>query len=105
MKIKDIRAGMDGITVTGCLTKMGEKREVETRFGKALTVATLLEDDTGRIILNLWRDQIDLVKVGDIVRIENGFVRTFRDQLELNVGSRGKIIVLTTAEHTHSNWS
>ncbi|MDH5437449.1 MAG: hypothetical protein OEX76_00940 [Candidatus Bathyarchaeota archaeon] len=46
-------------------------------------------------MLNLWRRQIDLVKEGDLVRVENAFVRAYRNPLELNVGSRGKIVVLS----------
>lgn len=32
---------------------------------------------------------------GDYIRIEKGFVKSFRDQLELNVGSRGKIVIVS----------
>ena len=86
---------MDGITLTGQVVSISEKREVETRYGKAHVANAVLEDDTGKIVLNLWRSQIDLVKVGDLIKIENGFVRTFRQQLELNVGRKGRITVIS----------
>jgi len=85
---------MDGVNVTGRITRIGEGRFVETRYGRATVATAVLEDDTGSILLNLWRNQITQVKVGNIVRVENGFARVFRDQLELNVGSRGRIAVL-----------
>ena len=87
---------MDRVTVSGRLTYVGIKRIVKTRFGEAPVARAILEDDTGKIALNLWRGQIKLVKEGDVVRIENGFVRTYQDQLELNVGSRGKIVRIST---------
>ena len=59
---------------------------VETRFGPALYAQAILKDETGEIKLNLWRWQVELVKVGFRVRIENGFTKFG----ELNVGSRGK---------------
>ena len=96
MKIKQIRAGMDGVTVEGLVSYVGLKRIVKTRFGEAPVATAILEDDSGKISLNLWRNQIGLVKEGNVVRVENGFVRTFKDQIELNVGSRGKIIVIST---------
>lgn len=96
MKIGELRAGMDGVATTGRVAEIGEKTEVETRFGKSSLAVAVLEDETGHVRLNLWRWQIDLVKVGDIVRIENGFVRSFKDQLELNVGSRGRIFVVSS---------
>lgn len=95
IKVNQIRAGMDGVTVMGRISYMGLKRFVQTKYGEAPVVTAVLEDDSGKISLNLWRNQIDLVKEGDVVRVENGFVRTFKDQFELNVGSRGRITVLS----------
>ncbi|MEM3665683.1 MAG: OB-fold nucleic acid binding domain-containing protein [Candidatus Bathyarchaeia archaeon] len=99
MKISDLRAGMEGVNVTGRVVKITEETEVETRFGKSRLAVAMLSDDTGSIRLNLWRWQANLVKVGDILIIENGFVRSFKGQLELNVGSRGKIITVSRTKH------
>jgi replication factor A1 len=97
LKVKDLRPGMDGVTIRGRIVKISEKIEVETKFGKSFLAVALLADETGSIRLNLWRWQINLVKVVDIIRIENGFVRTFKDQLELNVGSKGKITLISNS--------
>jgi len=86
---------MDGATVTGRIARIGEKMEVETKFGKSYLAVALLEDETGNVRLNLWRGQIDLVRVGDVITVEHGFVRSFKDQIELNVGSRGKILLIS----------
>lgn len=80
--------------VSGKITYIGIKRIVKTRFGEAPVATAVLEDSSGKIALNLWRGQINMVKEGDTVRVEHGFVRAFKDQLELNVGSRGKLIVI-----------
>lgn len=61
LKINQIKAGIDRITLTGCVISVSEKKEVETRFGKAYVANADLEDDTGQIVLNLWKDQIDMV--------------------------------------------
>ena len=95
MKIRDLRAGIDGVTVEGWVVSVGEKKLVETRYGPAYVASAILEDETGRIVLNLWRRQIDLVRPGCLVRIENGFVRSYKGRLELNVGKRGRIVVLS----------
>jgi len=92
MKIADIKPGMNNVTVTGRIVNIGEKKLVTTRFGDAYVAQALLEDHTGKIILNLWRGQIEMVKIGDIVTVENGFVGGFKKQLELNVGSKGRIM-------------
>jgi len=95
LKINQIRSGMSGINVTGKIKDIGEKRLVSTRFGDAFVAKAILEDETGSIPLNLWRDQINMVKIGDTVKIENGFSKEFRGQTELSIGSRGKITVIS----------
>jgi ssDNA-binding replication factor A large subunit len=71
----------------------GEPKEVKTRFGLAKVCSAILEDETGSIRINLWREQADIVRVRDTILIKNAFVRVFNEQLELNVGSDGTISV------------
>jgi len=65
-----------------------------TKYREALVANAVDADETGEIILNLWRDQVNLVNPGYIIRIENAFARQFKDRIELNVGSRGRIVVV-----------
>ena len=67
-----------------------EPKTIDTRFGPALYSQAVLRDETGKIKLNLWRWQVSKVNVGGRIRIENGFTK-FE---ELNVGSRGRIVVI-----------
>ena len=100
MKISDLRAGMEGVSIIGRVVKILEEADVETRFGKSRLAVAMISDETGSIKLNLWRWQAELVKVGDTIRVENGFVRSFKGQLELNVGSKGKIVVVSRYHHS-----
>jgi replication factor A1 len=94
VKISEIKPGMRGLVVGGKVTLIGDIKSVETRFGPARVAQAVLEDETGRIILNLWRNQIDIVRTGDTVIVENAFVKVFGNQLELNVGRDGRITVI-----------
>ena len=94
MKIKDVRPGMENITLTVRVVSVSKPRRVMTRYGEALVANAVVADETGEIILNLWRGQVNIVKPGYIIRIENAFARQFKDRIELNVGSRGRIIVV-----------
>ena len=90
--------------VAGCITYIGIETIVRTRFGEATGDRASPADVTGKIALDTWRDQIDLVEEWDFVKVENGFVRTCRDQSELNVESRGKIVALSrSARKARSN--
>jgi replication factor A1 len=75
--------------------EIGDPREVVTRDGTTHRVATAtVTDDSGDIKMSLWDDHIDQVKVGDPIRIENGYSTSFRNETQLNVGRYGKLIIL-----------
>ena len=58
-------------------------------------VATaVISDGTGTIKLTLWGDQIAKVNINNTVKIENGYISTFRGEMQLNVGRYGKLSVL-----------
>ena len=94
MKIRDIESGMSGIELVARVVSVNEPRIIMTKYGSAELAKAKIEDDTGQITLNLWRDQVDMVKEGDLIKIEGAFAKSFRGEVELNVGRRGKITVL-----------
>ena len=95
LKIADIKQGQKGLVLTGKISKVSPPRDIQTRYGPARVATATLEDDSGAISLNLWRAQIELVKAGDLVRVENAFVNIFRENLELNLGADGRLTVLS----------
>jgi len=95
LKIKDIQAGMENIEVVGRITELSEKRRVQTRFGQADLATAVLKDETGSIAVNLWRQQIDSVNEGGVVRIINAFAKVYNDRLELSIGGDGQIISIS----------
>lgn len=78
-KIKDLRPGMRHVEVEGRVVH----KEIVARSPKLLAKA-LIRDDTGEITLNLWRDQVNQANVGDIIRISDGFVKTWNKKSELS---------------------
>ena len=94
VKIKDIEPGMENIEVVGRVTDISGKRRVSTRYGLADVAVAVLKDETGSIHLNLWRQQIDSVSDGKVVRIINAFARVYNDRLELNIGQSGQIVAV-----------
>ena len=97
MKIAELRDGMRGVDVEGKVDEKAIARTVRgRRRGEPLTVseATLM-DDTSSVVLVLWNEQIRQAKVGDQIRIENGYMKSFRGIRQLNVGRGGKLIILS----------
>ncbi len=95
MEIKDLRNGMKSVTVEGKVLEKGETREVHSRFGdKTFNVATaIISDETGTIKLTLWNEQINTVNVDDKVKVENGYITSFRGEIQLNIGRYGELTV------------
>lgn len=95
MKIKDLKDGMKGVEVEGKVVEKTGPREVISRYkDQVYRVANaVISDDTGNIKLTLWNDQIEQVNVNDNVKIEKGYITSFRGEIQLNVGKYGKLSV------------
>lgn len=96
MKIKELTNGLKRVNVEGKVLEKTATREVMSRYkNETLRVATaIISDDTGQIKLTLWNDQIEEVNENDTVKIENGYVTSFRGEIQLNVGKYGQLTVM-----------
>jgi replication factor A1 len=86
---------MKAVSVEAKVVEKSDPREVTSRFkNEALKVAdAMIADETGTIKLTLWNEQIDRVNVNNIVKVENGYVTSFRGAIQLNIGKYGKMTV------------
>jgi replication factor A1 len=87
---------MRRVDVEAKIVEKSETREVRSRSrDETYRVAdAVIQDDTGTIKLTLWNEQIDQVNIGDTIRIENGYIRSFRGEIQLNAGRYGTLNVL-----------
>jgi len=95
VKISALRDGMRSVNIVGRVLDISEIREVRSRYGNGtFRVATAtIGDETGTIKLTLWNEQIDKVNVDDTINIENGYVKSFRGEIQLNIGKYGRFNV------------
>jgi replication factor A1 len=95
MKINELKSAMSNVAIKAKVSELKEPREVMTKFGNSinLTEATL-EDDSGTIKLTLWGDQANGIEEGSEVEINGGFIKEFRDELQLTIGKRGSIKII-----------
>ena len=95
MKIRELRNGMKRVNVEAKVVEKSAPREVLSRFSDTMhKVATaVIADETGTIKLTLWNEQIDRVNVNDTVKVENGYITSFKGEIQLNVGKYGKLVV------------
>jgi replication factor A1 len=86
---------MKRVTVEANVMEKGEPREVRSRYkDETYQVAdAVVADETGSIKLTLWNEQIDQVNVGNKIKIENGYVTSFKGEIQLNIGKFGTFTV------------
>jgi replication factor A1 len=95
MRIAEIRSGMSRVSVEASVVSVSEPRTVNTKDGRSAKVADcVIQDDSGQIKLSLWDDQIEMVKAGSKIAVENGYSNSFRGETQLNVGRYGKLNVV-----------
>lgn len=93
-EIAELEDGMKRVILEGEVTRKYPSRQVKSRSGDPLTLTEVeLSDDTGSISVSLWNQQSNLIQ-SDCIRIENGTVKSYRDELQLSVGKFGIIISL-----------
>ena len=91
MNISELKVGQGSIYTEGVITSIGEVKIFE-RLGKEQKVANaVLEDPSGKIILKLWNDDIERFRVGNKVKITNGYVTEFQGEKQLSAGKFGSI--------------
>ncbi|MFW9963339.1 MAG: GNAT family N-acetyltransferase [Candidatus Sifarchaeia archaeon] len=95
-KIGELRNNQKQVVVDGYVNSISSQRTVSSRkTGEELKVVNaILSDDTGSIKLVLWNDQIRHVDVDSRIRIENGYVSEYRNEIQLNISKWGLIITL-----------
>ena len=86
---------MKRVTVEANVVDKGEPRQVRSRYKDEtyMVADAVVADETGSIKLTLWNEQIDQVEVGNKIKIENGYVTSFKGEIQLNVGKFGTMTV------------
>jgi len=97
MKVRDLKPTTKQVSLVAKVVNIGERRTIDSKFGEARQLAeATIGDDTGTVILSLWESQIDQVKSGDVLQVNNGYVSIVRGHIRLNVGKYGSFTKSTT---------
>ena len=96
MTIEDAKNQRSDITLQGTIEEKGDPRTVNTKYGETQVCDSYLVDESGRIKLTLWGEDIEKVKNGDTVSIQGAYTTTFRNEVQLNVPKKnGKLEVIS----------
>lgn len=95
IRISELKPGMNNISLNAKIMEISEPKQIVTKFGTqtTLTIATI-EDESGSIKLSLWGKQSEGMEEGRNIEIKGGFVKEFRDEMQLSIGRGGAIKVV-----------
>jgi len=83
------------ITVQGKIEGKSDKRTINTKAGTQVeTCNAFLVDDSGRIKIQFWGDEVDKIQDGLNIRIINGYTNTFKGEVSLTKGKYGSMEIL-----------
>jgi ssDNA-binding replication factor A large subunit len=79
-------------TIEATVAELESTREVPARDGGSKRVRNArLKDATGEISLVLWGSEVELVAVGERIRIVEGWVSDYRGRPQISIGRTGKL--------------
>ncbi|MBT4416675.1 hypothetical protein HOC80_01075 [archaeon] len=94
MKINELKQNQRGVTIELNITDFGDLRKFY-KFGTEGRVITALgKDETGKICVTLWNKEIDQIKIGDKIKVTNGYVNLFQGIMQITAGRYGKVEVI-----------
>jgi replication factor A1 len=95
IKIGDLREGMKKVIVIAEVLQTSEASKVHTQFrDNALVSNAWIGDETGKVMLCLWDQQVNAVSMGDNIEVRNAHVASFKGEKQLRLGKNGTITKL-----------
>lgn len=102
-KIGDLREGMKKINVIAEVLQTSEPAKVHTQFrDNALVSNAVIGDETGKVMLCLWDQQVNSVSMGDCIEVRNAHVASFKGEKQLRLGKNGTITRLEKPVHSET---
>lgn len=95
MKVTDLKRGSKVDEIELKIISKAEPREYTSRLGDVGRVCNAVgEDETGKIKVVLWNEDIDKVNANSKIRIVNGWVSEWQKELQVSAGKFGSLEVL-----------
>ncbi|MDH5362920.1 MAG: OB-fold nucleic acid binding domain-containing protein [Aigarchaeota archaeon] len=93
MKIANLSMSSRGVNVVAKAVSKSAERAVTSQWDQTehKVCEATVADDSGAITLVLWDDNVDKVNEGDVIEIQNGYIKVFKGSMQLNVGRYGSL--------------
>jgi hypothetical protein len=95
VSIQNLRLGMKKVNLKAEVLDTIEPQIVNTQYGNRVKITDVwIADETGKVKLCLWGEQLNLPIVGEMVQIKGASVRIFKGEKLLSLGRFGTLSIL-----------
>jgi replication factor A1 len=84
--IIDLKAGEEGVHITGRVIETSPPRVIQTRKGPRTISNAVIGDETGRVQATLWGSKAGTLEEGKVVDIQGAWTTSFRGKVQVNIG-------------------
>ena len=93
MKVSDLKANSNVDEIVLKIVEKNEPREITKRFGGTARVCDLVgqDEDGNTVKITFWNDEIDTVEINEVIKIKDGWVKEWNNQLQISTGRSGRI--------------
>ena len=96
LKVSEVLSGMRDIELVGKVTNIFDVRQFARQDGMSQVGSFVIGDESGTIRIVCWGGQADVLKgmnQGDIIKVQNGYVRDNNGRVEVHVNDRARVIL------------
>ncbi len=94
MNISELQPKQGKVDIEAAVTELSPARTISKPGFSGRVQEATITDSTGAVSLSLWNEHVDILKVGDRVKITNGYVNEFQGKLQLSPGKYGTLVKL-----------
>ena len=94
IRVRDLKAGQPVGRMELLVLRRYPRHHVASSRYVGPMAAAAGRDESGVVGIVLWGDQVDQVRVGDVIRIERGWCRHSKGQFVVSTGRHGRLDVL-----------
>ncbi len=92
--ISELQSNQGSINLDLEIVSVEEPRTFD-KYGKELRVANaMVKDSSGEIKMSFWNEDIEKIKPGMKIKLENGYCSEFKGEKQLSAGKFGKFSIL-----------
>jgi replication factor A1 len=100
LEIKELNSETKRFNLDAKVTEKTPPRTIMSTWGQTLLLSTAtITDGSGTIKMPLWKEQINMISIGDRIHIENARVKRFRGELQVKVDRLATLRVIETRQN------